>query len=99
MLINFKKVLLALKKLPWRLGEAVFPLFLGMIFLGVFAGAALVLEYIFLLQPTGTPVALPVFEKDKLKDIMEILRLRSVRFQATDSEDYPDPFSPKGKLP
>jgi len=95
MLNNFKKTLLALKKLPWRLGEAVFPLFLGMIFLGVFVGAVLVLEYIFLPQPTGTPAALPVFEKDKLKDIMEILRFRSVRFQATDSRNYSDPFSPK----
>lgn len=101
-IVNKEKIkgfLLFLKRLPWTIGERVFPFFVVMIILAVVIGILFFLKSVVLMPRQALPVSseLPVLDEPALEKILRNWQSRQQKLEAADNLDYPNLFSPKGE--
>jgi hypothetical protein len=94
--LKLKKVKDFLKKAPRGLAEKSFPVFLGLFVLSLIFGAFVFYKYNTLIKEKEILIEgeLFQFKEEIYKEVLQIWKDQEIRFQTTDSRDYPNPFRP-----
>lgn len=91
---KIKKIKDFFKKLPKILGEWAFLVFLIFLFVVFIFGGIIFYKYDILIQRTNPQITeTPLHFKEKTyENVLKIWQEKEVRFKASDSKTYPDPF-------
>ncbi len=89
-----KKIKDFFKKLPKILGERAFLAFLIFLFVVFIFGGIIFYKYDILVQRANPQITeMPLqFEEKNYENVLKIWQEKEVKFKASDSKTYPDPF-------